>query len=195
MEHRLATAFLFPSVYYTSTILVLHVHWTRFVGRFLILWIVSHLAPPPCLLSVCPYMGILCNSFDKGWHSILYSSCTLLPHVRRGSCAPGISNIRAEPEIAAWDEAKGWYCWYTPRSNVIFIPNMYINVTWHHNSFQFTTWLRMLRLIQFIMNIVIGLISALWSHYFDNTLPPRCIWRRLWCGCNYSIHKDQNSGI
>ena len=44
----------------------------------------------------------------------------------------------------------------------------------------------MLRLMQSIMNIIIGLISALWSHYFDNipneyyyflnTLPPRCKW-------------------
>ena len=60
------------------------------------------------------------------------------------------------------------------------IPNMYINVTWHprlyapfsickqlvSNSFQFTTWLRMLRLMQSIMNIIIGLISAPWFHVY-----------------------------
>ena len=93
MEHRLATAaFLFPnSLVYT--ILALHVHWAQFVGRFLILCIVSHLAPPPCLLSVCPYMVILCNSFDKGCHSVLYSSCTLLFRFRRGSCAPADTNL------------------------------------------------------------------------------------------------------
>ena len=65
----------------------MHVHWAQFVGRFLC--IVSHLAPPPCLLSVCPYMGILCNSLDKGWHSVLYGSCMLFLRLWQGSCAPG----------------------------------------------------------------------------------------------------------
>ena len=93
---RLTTAvFLFPnsiSVYVTLILCIglgydytiLHVHWVRLVSKFLC--IISHLAPPPCLLRVCPYMGILCNSFDKGCHSVLYSSCTLLPAF--GRCAP-----------------------------------------------------------------------------------------------------------
>ena len=66
---------------------VLHVHWMQFVGRF---WcIISHLAPPPCLLSVCPYTGIVCNSLDKGWHS----SCMLLLHLQQGSYAPVLECI------------------------------------------------------------------------------------------------------
>ena len=88
MERRLTTAAFF-SLVYTILVLALYVHWVRFVGRFLILCIVSHLASPHCLLSVYPYMDILCNSFDKGGHSVLYSSCTLLPRLRRGSCTPG----------------------------------------------------------------------------------------------------------
>ena len=48
---QLPFSFLTPLVFtLINTILVLHVHWARFVGKFL--YIVSHLVPPPCLAFV-----------------------------------------------------------------------------------------------------------------------------------------------
>ena len=97
----------------------MHVHWAQFVGRCLC--IVSHLAPPPCLLSVCPYMGILCNSLDKGWHSVLYGSCMLFLRLWQGSCAPGTTygqyiyfsehqRLSSVILLLSLQKLRNWYC-------------------------------------------------------------------------------------
>ena len=83
--------------------------------------IVSHLAPPPCLLGVCTYMGILCNSFDKGWHSGLYSSCTLLSCLRQVSCAPDYTQFSTEKLVTIAKSPGNWHTF------IVLIQNHYCN--------------------------------------------------------------------
>ena len=105
-------------------------------------------------------------------------------------CVSAISDLKTE--IVARGEAdfcyrgvKGWYCWYTSRSHAIYptctsmLPDIYGSMLLFPfvNNLSPTLfnlhWLCMLRLMQSIMNIIIGLISA---HIH--------LWLGVYCICN-----------